>query len=396
MRIDELEMITPTEGNSGDLEALLGAALHSPGMGTWMSMLGLDNFREVRKRGEVVAGLGYVPMGQWFGGQSVPCIGITAVGVAPEQRGTGVGGAMLKMMLADMREMGVPLSCLYPATLPFYQKIGFERAGQRVIYELPIDAIDVSERGLDLVPVGPDDYPTLHALYERRARLSSGNLDRAQWMWDRKLDSADQQTFRYLIMKDGEPEGYIAYRQGERSTPLAVTDVCVLTQAAARRVLTLFAAYRSMLEFATWAGAPLDPLAFALIEPQVAVAHPRVTTKSVFEWMLRIVDVKGALEARGYPEGLIAELHFDISDEHVEANNGRFVLEVGDGRGTVRPGGEGRIRLHVRDLAAIYSGFVTPGDLPTLGTGTACIAEGDLALTGAVFSAARPWLSDMF
>ena len=72
----------------------------------------------------------------------------------------------------------------------------------------------------------------------------------------------------------------------------------------------------------------------------------------------------------------------------------RWVLAVSGGRGQVQPGGAGRIRLDVRDLAAIYTGFLAPQECTYLGT----IAgpEQDLALAGVVFSGARPWIADMF
>jgi len=70
------------------------------------------------------------------------------------------------------------------------------------------------------------------------------------------------------------------------------------------------------------------------------------------------------------------------------------MLKVADGRGVVTRGGEGRIRLHARDLAAIYTGFMAPHECGYLGT----IAgpEADLMLAGAVFGGPRPWIADMF
>ena len=149
-----------------------------------------------------------------------------------------------------------------------------------------------------------------------------------------------------------------------------------------------------MIEKVTWAGGPLDPLVYLLREPSVGVAHPRVKTLFSMDWMLRLVDVKKALEGRGYPAGLNAELHFDIRDDMLPANNGRIVLAVEGGRGEVRSGGDGRINLHVRDLAALYSGFLAPGELTTLGSLSA--PTGDLGLAGAVFAGPRPWMPDMF
>jgi predicted acetyltransferase len=387
-------MIPAREGDSGELEALLSAALHAPGLGEFMGVVGIENFRELRLGDRLVAGFGYVPMGQWFGDVSVPCAGITVVGVAPEHRGSGAGSTMMRLMLEEMHRDGTPLSSLYPAVLGFYQSAGFERAGQRITYELALNEIDVHERELDLKPISHEDYPTIRELYDRRARVSSGNLDRPAWMWEHKLHSEKQRLFRYLVMNGDAPEGYLIYRQGDTRTPITVTDVCVLTQRAARRVLTFLAGHRSMIEQVTWNGGPLDPLVYLLREPMVAVARARAMTSLSFDWMLRLVDVPKALALRGYPAGLSAELHLDVRDDILPSNQGRMVLSVEGGRGEVHPGGEGRIRLHVRDLAALYSGFMSPAELRVLGTLDG--PDADLALAGATFAGPRPWMADMF
>jgi len=393
MATDRLELLKTPADDSAGLKAVLSGALHSPTMGEWIDLLGTDNFREVRVSGVVAAGLGYVRAGQWFGGASVPCVGITAVGVSPEHRGGGLGSTMIRLMLEELYEEGTPLSSLYPATLPFYQRAGYERAGQRINYHLALDAIDVRASSADLAPVTASDYPTIYGLYERRARLSSGNMDRPAWWWKRKLESEEHRLFRYLLVQQGIVVGYLIYRQGERESPITLTDVCTLTPEAARRVLTLLAAHRSIVETVAWWGGPFDPLVMLLREPLVAVARPRVKNVISLDWMLRLVNVPKALAARGYPAGVSAALHFDVRDD-VLPNSGRLVLEVADGRAEVHPGGEGRIGLHVRDLASLYSGYMSPAEVSTLGTLSA--SEADMALLGAVFASPRPWLADMF
>src|SRR5437868_14472057 len=174
----------PPQGDEVEaLASLLGAALHfAPGgMRDWMATLGEHNFRAVSLQGRVVAGLGIVTTGQWFGGRSVPMAGLTAVGVAPVHRGTGLGAAMIQSTLEEIREQGVPLSALYPATLAFYRRAGYERAGLRLTYELPLAAIDVREFEPELIPAGPERYDDIYHAYETQARHSAGNLDRPAW-----------------------------------------------------------------------------------------------------------------------------------------------------------------------------------------------------------------------
>jgi predicted acetyltransferase len=290
--------------------------------------------------------------------------------------------------------MGRPLSVLYPATLPLYQRAGYARAGQQITYKLALDSIDVRETALDLVAMEPAHYEQCYHLYDQRARQSAGQLARPDWMWQRVFQQQETPSFRYLLRQGEQAEGYVVLVQGERDASLNVIDVCALTSAAARRLLTFFSTYRSMIEHVTWRGGSLDPLRYVLRDDlRGGMQRQDMITHSI-DWMLRIVDVAGALGARGYPPGIHAELHFDLVDDVLPANSGRRVLHIAEGRGHVTPGGEGRIRLHTRDLAALYSGFCAPGERQTIGTLSGPPA--DLALAGAIFAGPRPWMPDMF
>ena len=111
-------------------------------------------------------------------------------------------------------------------------------------------------------------------------------------------------------------------------------------------------------------------------------------------WMLRIVDVKGALEARGYPRGARGEVHFEVTDTLLPHNNGRWVLQVAEGNGTVTAGGNGDIRLDIRGLAPLYSSFLSPHALRSTGF----IECGDAALEAAttIFAGPEPWMPEIF
>lgn len=375
---------------------VLADALHFPAAlaHEFMGWVGPEHCRSVVAGGRVVAAIVLAPMGQWFGGRRVPTIGICGVGVRPEWRGSGVGTTMLRSALAELHARGEALATLYPATLQFYERAGFARAGQRLTYEAPTAAIDLRAEGSTLVPLAPGEEPLLYACYNARARHGNGNLDRPAWMWRRRLEPAEQPVWRFRVAEGELTSGYVVFTQGGRSDPLTVHDVCALTPAAGRRILTLFGGYRSMVERLTWNGGPFDPLRYLLREELVAGKHTIVQVTRALDWMLRIVDLPTALSLRGYPAGLQAELELAVSDEWLAANNGNFRLTVAEGRGRVERGGTGRIKLGIRELAALYSGFMAPAELAAVGEISGPLA--DLELAGAVFAGPRPWLADMF
>lgn len=168
---------------------------------------------------------------------------------------------------------------------------------------------------------------------------------------------------------------------------LQVSDLGATTGRAARRLLTFLGDHRSLAGDAFWYGSPADPILSLLRDARIQVRRQ-------FPWMTRIVDVPAALTARGWPKGMSGELHLEVQDDVVRENDGRFVLSVRDGEARVAPGGEGRLRIDVRGLAALFTGYLSPQAL-TL-TGQIEGAEEDLSLAAALFAGPMPTMVDFF
>jgi predicted acetyltransferase len=360
----------------------------------YVDTVGPANFRVMRRNGAAVACLGLLDMRQYFGGCGVPCRGIAAVAVEPGERGRGTATRMMAAMLEETRAAGIPISTLYPATLPLYAKVGYARAGDRITYRLPFGVI----RGLR-----PDPVPELMARPERsmlerfqseRARRTNGLLERCELLWLRAMDSAAKPLDTWLIPGDAGPEGYLTIGPKSPDRTLHVEDWAVLTPRAGRALLGFVAGWHSQANAITWAGGPEDMLVHLLPEVGVGIA-------SWEQWMVRITDVAGALTARGWPSGVRAELTLDVSDPLLDGNSGRYRLEVADGKAEVeRLSGAGTadLCLGVNALATLYTGHLSPQAMAGLGAGLGLIEASatGLATATTLFAGPRPWLSDMF
>lgn len=349
---------------------------------------GAGRLRLLRAGDAPIAGLALLEdLGQWYGGRRVDCVGIAAVAVDPRQRGRGAGTTLLRAAVRELHAAGTPLALLYPATQPLYRRAGFERAGARWRVRVAPAALDLRDRALPLRRIAPADRAALPEVRAASQGGTGGGLDRNALLWDRILADADVDAV--AIGPDGAIEGFLAGRLDRRdeAVTLHLRDLVARTPAAATRLLTFLADHRHQVGEVVWHGAPDDPLLALPREQQARVELGQV-------WMLRVVDVEGALRARGYPAGLTASLHLEVFDEVIEANRGRFVLEVDDGRASVRRGGEGRLRVHVRGLAPLYSGWMTPDALACTG-----LLEGpppDRSLAAALFAGRAPAMADFF
>lgn len=344
---------------------------------------------------EVVGGAVLYRCAMRLGGRAVPVDGPAIVAVRPDRRGQGAAARLMEALLAEARRRGVPLSALYPAGWPIYRKGGWELAGACQEYVAPLAALPAVERGLPCRPLAPlanaGDRHLCERLHAAWIADAAGALVRDRALWDRVFRPRGLPTWAYALGAPGEEEGYVVLRHDAEGSAklydLVVTDLVTLTPRALARAWTLFADHRSVAESVRWRGPASDPRAWTL--PDLGWRHGEAD-----RWMLRVVDVPGALAARGWPAGVTEHLEIEVSDPVLPANAGRWAVAIAGGRAEVRPGGEGRLRLGVRALAPLYTGLHRAGELAALGW-----IEGDAAAIAAAdraFAGPPPWMADPF
>ncbi len=356
---------------------------------SYINIIGVDNFRILHQKEQIAGGLAILPMGQWWGSQRVPMGGIAAVGIAPEYRGTGAAITMIQQTLKELHTRSVPISVLYPATQRLYRKAGYEQAGSFCTWEIACETIPTTKQPLPVVRV-EFDMQVLDELYQQKARLINGHLDRYQAIWN-ALSKPDENeaVYTYLIGSINQPEGYIIFSQHrtEEGSILRIKDWVLLTTAAVQSFWNFIASHRSQIKKVRWRSSIVDYLGLGLPEQTAKI-------KSTMRWMLRVIDVVKALEMRGYPPGIEAELHLEIQDDLFAENNGKFILAISNGRGEVTSGGKGELQLEIKGLAPLYTSLFTPQQLQLAGKLTA--TESALIAATQIFTSPSPWIPDFF
>jgi predicted acetyltransferase len=368
--------------------------------------------------GRVVGTSRTIAMDQWFGGGRVPCAGVAGVTVLPEFRGRGVAGAMMRLLLDRRRQNGDAVSTLYPANAQLYRRLGYEMAGLRPEFRAPLGDLPASHTG----PPGSEvpgsevrksevremvdgDLVDVMACYTRYAAGHNGLVkptDPVRWT-DHVLAHSGEGSQQRTVVVAGEAglDGYASYflESGKRgSYGVHCKHLVALTPEAFGALLGHFRRFENAASELIWHGPPsTGAVGLALASTGFSIIA------SLQRWMLRVLDVPRALEARGYQAS--GEVVIAVDDPLFPANSGPWHLRVDHGRATVTPAGigggtDGRgpattpKPLAIGLLSALYTSLATPADLVLMG---ALDADDDrLASLAALFAGPAPWMPDSF
>ncbi|CAN5899141.1 N/A [soil metagenome] len=324
--------------------------------------------------------------GQWFGRRVVRCGGVAGVMIAPDRRGSGLARTLLAEATARMRRDGQVISALYPTTASLYRSLGWEIAGWWAKRAIAVGDLPRPSGDVVWEPVDHTD-PVLGEVHAACATGRDGwVVPSADW-WaasGRRRQAESKPSWSWLGRRQCTPVAMAVYQYTTSERSLYDLDV---TAAAG----TDGPALRDALAFLGLNGTTADRVVTTLPERLLAahLAEPS-RTKATFDWpwMLRLVDLPGAVAARGWPSGVSGEIHLDVAGPSVPDPGGPagpWVLSIDGGAATCEPGGEATVRLGVGTLAALYAGGADPAALAFDGAITGA-DDATLSMLGAIFA----------
>jgi predicted acetyltransferase len=307
----------------------------------------------------------YHVMRQWWHGRSMPMAGVAGVKVAPEERGRGIGTAMMASLLEQIASRGFGVSVLFPTTAPLYRAAGWEMAGGR--YETVLPARSLTALADPEWPAGqyqgapklrratPADGAAIvevKGLVHEQLRHCGPNT-REPWILRDWLD--DEDHFAYLA-----DDGFLSYRWSGDMEELEVEELLAASAATARAFWQVLASNAAMASRVRACLAPDDPVTWLTKDPAAA-------TSQLDTWMLRVVDAPAAIGARGYPAAASVSVQLDVADAGRPANSGRWALAISGGAGSLTRLGDppaapdqAALRVGARGLAALFAGVPVP------------------------------------
>jgi len=333
----------------------------------------LRDVRVAELDGAVVAQLILYPLHAWVRGERVPVTGIGSVAVSPEHRRRGIGEALMRATLRELRSRGSHFSALYPFRAAWYRKLGwgpFEHVHQLAIAPANLPASDEARRVRQLrLP----DRPAVQALYERVAQQGHFALERNEEWWSQRLWEYPGDWVVYEGRRRGQIEGYLHYDPESSKGPfrlaMTLSEFVAATPEAHLGLVGHLASLADQYE-EIHVAVPGDGAWLALCR-NAQNLHPGAELGAYHDAgnvaegaLLRLVDVKGALEALPVAREARGEVLLEVGDPVLPANARVHRVSARDGRLRVRAAGHApapRLATDAGTLAAIVTGNLAPG-----------------------------------
>jgi len=332
------------------------------------------------------------------GGAQVPTAGVMAVGVLPTHRRRGALTALMRRQLADAHERGELIATLFAAEGPIYARFGYGLASLAGDIELPKEhARPWEDEPLGAARLLESDDEVLEVvpgIYDRVQAETVGMFTRSRDWWEirrlRERPGRGGQRMTVVIELDGVPEAYALYRIDFGASHMITESMVQVAEAIGTSPRALSAIWRYLLAIdwvarinAYWL--PLDhPLFQWIREPR------RMDFKVLEALWLRLVDVGGALAARGLREG---EIVLDVRDELCPWNQARWRVANGNAERTTAPAD---LQLDVSALGSVYLGGFTFEQL-RWGERVEELRPGAVARADELFRTERlPWCPELF
>src|SRR5579862_5806452 len=187
----------------------------------WSRIIEMERMHAAFDGGEVVGGAGAYTYDFSVPGSSLPCAGVTVVGVYPTHRRRGVLRSMMDAQLRDVHERGEPIAALWASEETIYGRFGYGLAGWCGEVNIPRDrgsfAQPLERRGRVRAVTLDEAVELFPPVWEAFRAQRPGVFARTETLWrERTLRTPEDQkaTPKRLVALelDGSVQAYAVYK----------------------------------------------------------------------------------------------------------------------------------------------------------------------------------------
>lgn len=315
--------------------------------------------------------------------------GLTGVGTYPEYSNQGLMHKLLEQALKKMQTKGQYICYLFPYSIPYYRRKGWEIISDKISYEIEDYQLPKTR------PVEGDvrrveiESAELKAAYENYAMHTHGAVLRDELAWSEYglWDSDDMMAAIYYNVRD-EANGYVIYWLSE--DVFHIKDMIFNNEEARTGLWNFISAHTSMIDKVVGDTYTDEPLAFLLEDASIT------ETISPY-YMARIVDFVAFIDKFPFkPQATEREWKFTLADPIMQCNQGSFCLTIDkNGKGQAKKIAEKNSdTISIQTMVTMLMGYKRPHYLARIGRITASEAVIDM-LEDAI-EQQTPYISDCF
>lgn len=315
--------------------------------------------------------------------------GLTGVGTFPEYSNQGLMHKLLYQALENMRSKRQLISYLFPYSIPYYRRKGWEIISDKITFE--VQDYQLPKRKLVSGEIERVDVESeqVKKAYERFARQTHGAMLRNDlawreyWLWD-----PDDRMAAIYYNDEGQPDGYVLYWVADEV--FHIKDMIFSNEEARSGLWNFISAHFSMISKVIGNTYTDEPLAFLLEDADI-----KETISPYF--MARIVDVEQFIAQYPFkPDTEAREWTFTLDDPLLAWNQGTFTLRItSEGKGEViRTAERSNDKIDIQTMTTMLLGYKRPDYLHKIGR-ISCNPETVDMLEDAI-EQQTPYFSDYF
>lgn len=315
--------------------------------------------------------------------------GLTGVGTYPEYANQGLMHKLLYQSLKNMKEKKQSISFLYPYSIPYYRRKGWEIVSDKITYEIKDYQLPKNKQVSGEVERVDVESEEVKKAYNRFAYQTHGALIRDDlawneyWLWD----SDDLMAAIYYNDKN-EPDGYVLY--WIKDEVFHIKDMIFINEEARTGLWNFISAHFSMINKVIGDTYTDEPLAFLFEDADI-----KESISPYF--MARIVDLEEFIKQYPFKADTIRrEWIFKMDDPILSWNQGNFKLVIEkNGKGQItRTSQKTEDKIDIQTMTTMLLGYKRPDYLYKIGR-ISCSNDTVDMLEDAIEQQA-PYFSDYF
>ncbi|MGL4800260.1 MAG: GNAT family N-acetyltransferase [Cellulosilyticaceae bacterium] len=315
--------------------------------------------------------------------------GLTGVGTYPEYANQGLMHKLLDQSLQNMQSRKQTISYLYPYSIPYYRRKGWEVVSDKIVFEINDYQLPKRKQVSGEVERVNVESEAVKKAYDKFAMQTHGALLRDElawheyWLWE-----TDDLMAAVYYSENNEPDGYVLY--GIKDEVFRIKDMIFVNEEARTGLWNFISAHFSMITKVVGNTYTDEPLAFLLEDADI-----KETISPYF--MARIVDLEQFIAQYPFkPDTIKRDWTFTMDDPVLVCNQGTFKLSISnEGKGeVVRTTAKTNDKIDIKTMTTMLLGYKRPDYLHKIGR-LSCSAE-TLDMLEDAIEQQTPYFSDYF